>query len=98
MFFAHGFGCDQNMWRLLVPAYDKRYRIVLFDLVDPIPGALQTSLFEPMTRGRQAGENKARSVGLGLYIVREIARAHGGEATVISTANDGTTFQISWPG
>jgi sigma-B regulation protein RsbQ len=33
MFFAHGFGCDQNMWRLLTPAYASRYRIVLFDLV-----------------------------------------------------------------
>jgi sigma-B regulation protein RsbQ len=33
MFFAHGFGCDQNMWRLLVPHFASRYRIVLFDLV-----------------------------------------------------------------
>jgi sigma-B regulation protein RsbQ len=33
MFFAHGFGCDQNMWRLLAPAYARRFRVVLFDLV-----------------------------------------------------------------
>lgn len=33
LFFAHGFGCDQNMWRLLAPAYESRYRCVLFDLV-----------------------------------------------------------------
>jgi sigma-B regulation protein RsbQ len=33
MFFAHGFGCDQNMFRLLTPHYEGRYRIVLFDLV-----------------------------------------------------------------
>lgn len=33
LFFAHGFGCDQNMWRLLAPAYANRYRVVLFDLV-----------------------------------------------------------------
>ncbi|HVM11905.1 MAG TPA: alpha/beta hydrolase [Actinomycetota bacterium] len=31
--FAHGFGCDQNMWRLVVPAFEDRYRIVLFDHV-----------------------------------------------------------------
>src|SRR6185295_3980187 len=31
--FAHGFGCDQNMWRLLRPNFDKRFRVVLFDLV-----------------------------------------------------------------
>lgn len=33
LFFAHGFGCDQNMWRLMQPQYAKRYRTVLFDLV-----------------------------------------------------------------
>ena len=33
LFFAHGFGCDQNMWRLLAPAYADRYKTVLFDLV-----------------------------------------------------------------
>ena len=33
MVFAHGFGCDQNMWRLLTPAFEDAYRIVLFDYV-----------------------------------------------------------------
>jgi sigma-B regulation protein RsbQ len=33
MVFGHGFGCDQNMWGRLAPAYAKRYRTVLFDLV-----------------------------------------------------------------
>jgi sigma-B regulation protein RsbQ len=33
MVFAHGFGCDQNMWRRLVPTFSERFRIVLFDLV-----------------------------------------------------------------
>jgi sigma-B regulation protein RsbQ len=33
MVFAHGFGCDQNMWRFVTPAFDKEYMIVLFDHV-----------------------------------------------------------------
>ena len=33
MLFAHGFGCDQNMWRLVTPAFEADYRIVLFDHV-----------------------------------------------------------------
>lgn len=33
MMFAHGFGCDQNMWRFVVPAFEKDYKIVLFDYV-----------------------------------------------------------------
>ncbi|NJQ00492.1 alpha/beta fold hydrolase [Streptomyces zingiberis] len=30
---AHGFGCDQNMWRLVAPVLARRYRVVLFDYV-----------------------------------------------------------------
>ncbi|MEV6796028.1 alpha/beta hydrolase [Streptomyces sp. NPDC051320] len=30
---AHGFGCDQNMWRLVVPALAEHYQVVLFDYV-----------------------------------------------------------------
>jgi sigma-B regulation protein RsbQ len=33
MVFAHGFGCDQNMWRYVTPAFEDDYRIVLFDHV-----------------------------------------------------------------
>lgn len=33
MIFAHGFGCDQNMWRQLYPAFAETYQIVLFDYV-----------------------------------------------------------------
>lgn len=33
MLFAHGFGCDQNMWRYVAPAFEDDYRIILFDYV-----------------------------------------------------------------
>ena len=33
MLFAHGFGCDQHMWRHVTPAFEDDYRIVLFDYV-----------------------------------------------------------------
>ena len=33
MLFAHGFGCDQNMWRFVAPHFEDRYRVVLFDHV-----------------------------------------------------------------
>src|SRR5690348_5442012 len=45
MFFAHGFGCDQNMWRLLAPVYARRYRTVLFDLVGS--GGSDLTAFNP---------------------------------------------------
>ena len=33
MVFAHGFGCDQNMWRFVAPAFEDEFRVVLFDYV-----------------------------------------------------------------
>lgn len=33
MLFAHGFGCDQNMWRYVVPSFEDDYHVVLFDYV-----------------------------------------------------------------
>jgi sigma-B regulation protein RsbQ len=33
MMFAHGFGCDQNMWRYITPAFEPDYKIILFDYV-----------------------------------------------------------------
>ena len=33
MLFAHGFGCDQNMWRFVAPQFEDRFKVVLFDHV-----------------------------------------------------------------
>ena len=33
MMFAHGFGCDQNMWRFVSPAFEDRFQTILFDHV-----------------------------------------------------------------
>ena len=33
MLFAHGLGCDQEMWRFITPAFEKNYKIVLFDYI-----------------------------------------------------------------
>jgi sigma-B regulation protein RsbQ len=33
MMFAHGFGCDQNMWRFVAPAFEHNFKTILFDHV-----------------------------------------------------------------
>jgi sigma-B regulation protein RsbQ len=33
MVFAHGFGCDQNMWRFVAPEFENAFKVVLFDHV-----------------------------------------------------------------
>jgi sigma-B regulation protein RsbQ len=45
MVFAHGFGCDQNMWRFVWPAFADEHRIVLFDHVGA--GGSDWSAFDP---------------------------------------------------
>jgi sigma-B regulation protein RsbQ len=45
MVFAHGFGCDQNMWRHVAPAFAAEYRVVLFDHVGA--GGADTAAWDP---------------------------------------------------
>ncbi len=45
MVFAHGFGCDQNMWRFVSPAFADRFRVVLFDHVGA--GGSDLSAYDP---------------------------------------------------
>ncbi len=71
------------------------YTIAVHNQGTPIPPETQAALFQPMTRGTTGGEG--RSVGLGLFIVREIARAHGGSVSVQSTPQAGTTFSAVFP-
>lgn len=61
-----------------------------------IAQALIDVLFEPMTRGAETASD-VRSVGLGLFIVREIAKAHGGDVSVSSNVEDGTVFSVYFP-
>ena len=51
--FAHGFGCDQNMWRFVTPAFEDDYRVVLFDHVGS--GNSDWSAYDPARYGSLGG-------------------------------------------
>jgi sigma-B regulation protein RsbQ len=53
MLFAHGFGCDQNMWRLITPAFEEEYKVVLFDYVGS--GKSDLSAYDPDRYGTLEG-------------------------------------------
>jgi PAS domain S-box-containing protein len=54
-------------------------------------------LFEPYERGNASPDGANRSVGLGLYIVKQIVESHGGTVVVTSTATEGTNFVVTLP-
>ena len=63
----------------------------------PIPTEKIAALFEPFQRAVGTVDKATRSVGLGLYIVKQIVEAHGGAVTVRSTQKEDTTFTVSLP-
>ena len=79
---------------LIAAAAGERARLMVHNDGDPIPLDAQATIFEPLTRGTSNG---ARNIGLGLFIARAIVVAHGGEIRVSSTAESGTTFEVSLP-
>jgi signal transduction histidine kinase len=63
-----------------------------------IPEALAGSLFDPFRRGeRDNGRSGTAGLGLGLYIAREIVRAHHGTIDFLSNEREGTTFRVELP-
>lgn len=66
---------------------------------EPIPPEMLATIFDPLVRyvpGSAVGRAPG-SIGLGLYIVREIVVAHEGSVDVVSTAQEGTTFTVRLP-
>lgn len=51
--FAHGFGCDQNMWRLVAPAFESDFRTVLFDYVGA--GGADATAYDPVRYSSLSG-------------------------------------------
>jgi sigma-B regulation protein RsbQ len=51
LMFAHGYGCDQNMWRGVAPSFEKDFKVVLFDYVgsgDSDPSAFNRTRYSTL--------------------------------------------------
>ncbi|WP_240359299.1 PAS domain S-box protein [Pyxidicoccus trucidator] len=66
---------------------------------EPISVEAQPHLFDPFRRGAMTGLGGGASggLGLGLYIVEQVVKGHGGRISVESTAGTGTTFRVTLP-
>ncbi len=63
----------------------------------PIPADFLPRLFEPLQRASAAYDRSGRSIGLGLYIVKQLVRAHSGTIDGVSSKEAGTTFTVRLP-
>lgn len=80
-----------------VPLPDGGASVSVHNRGAPIGREHISSLFQPFARGAQTEQTVKLSLGLGLFIVREIARAHGGDVGVVSSPEHGTTFTLTLP-
>ena len=70
MLFAHGFGCDQAMWRYVAPAFEDRYRVVLFDYVGC--GKSDWTAFDPKRYETLAGYARDVLEVIGAFDLRDV--------------------------
>ena len=75
----------------------QRVRVEVHNAGPAIDRARLEDIFEPLHRAAAEPPRTPGSLGLGLYIVRRIAVAHGGTVSVTSNEADGTTFVVVIP-
>ncbi len=82
MMFAHGFGCDQNMWRFVAPAFAEEYRVLLFDHIGA--GRSDLSAYDPERHASLSGYaddviDLARAVGIegGVFVGHSVSAMIG---------------------
>jgi sigma-B regulation protein RsbU (phosphoserine phosphatase) len=73
----------------------EEFSIAVHNWGEPIAPEAMAMIFEPLSRGQDDGETG--SMGLGLYIVHQIARAHHGRVEVRSSREAGTAFRACFP-
>lgn len=83
--------------RVRATAVEGGVRVEVHNQGEPIPRELRPRLFEPFQSGARSAETVKKSLGLGLYIVREIVQAHAGSITVRSEPELGTAFTLLLP-
>jgi PAS domain S-box-containing protein len=84
--------------RLETRGHGAEVLIIIHNLGEPIAPELLPVLFEPFRRGREAHDKgESGSLGLGLFITRQIVEAHRGHLEVRSAVGEGTTFTVRIP-
>ena len=78
-------------------AEDEGLRVVVSDTGPGIPQETQEAIFEPFVQLGRTLTSTHDGIGLGLAISRDLARAMGGDLTVVSRPGEGAEFTLSLP-
>lgn len=90
-------GAKRRPIRVFVGGDDEHAVLEVANEGPAIAPELMEVIFEPFCRGALQDASSARGLGLGLFIVREIVRAHGGTIAIDSSRERGTTFAVRLP-
>jgi signal transduction histidine kinase len=88
---------DQPVVLTLDGSADDVVCITVHNLGNPIPADFLPHAFQPFTIGATPAEGRRRTIGLGLFTVEHLVRAHGGTVSAASSEEDGTTFIVTLP-
>jgi PAS domain S-box-containing protein len=83
--------------RVRCTADDSRVRFAVEDSGIGVPAEKLAAIFEPFVQLGRTRTSQHEGTGLGLSISRDLARAMGGDVTVVSTVNVGSTFTLTLP-
>jgi signal transduction histidine kinase len=89
-------GNEKAPIRVSAAAEDDQVVLAVHNEGTPIPPEAMGRIFDPLIHGEDQAK-ASTSLGLGLYIVRQIVTAHGGTITVASSTGEGTTFTVRLP-
>ena len=90
-------GGEANSVKVSVGGLDGEVSISVSDRGPGIPPTEGPHLFEAFYRGRRARERQVRGSGLGLSLVQQIAREHGGRVEVETNPGKGSRFSLILP-
>lgn len=93
-------GASSHQINVTLTGDDNHVTLTVHNEGEPIAEEAIGSIFDPLVRSANEDvgiHNPSTSLGLGLFIVKEVVNAHGGSITVTSNIGDGTTFTVVLP-
>jgi two-component system, sensor histidine kinase and response regulator len=87
-----------QIWVVSEPLPGGGVELDIHDQGDGIASEFHEKIFERFYQIDMKDHRQHEGLGIGLFIARELARAHGGDVTLISTPEHGSIFSLSLPG